>query len=279
MPAGAFDTTVGAALNPTVVSASIEVEAANAQVFRPLITTIPFTGPGSVLDLPRVVPMANSPAYTEGAARAFTHEVPTKATLTPGEIDQAISFTDKQIRRGVLAHIPVYQAELGRSAGRKIDSDLAGLVASFTGGTITDGAAATYSKLVEAIGKVRQQANDNQNVIYVVAHTSHWAEYLTDANIAQAQVTGTPQGAARSGRIDLVGGASVFFSNAITTTSSPAKNRNMAFTPRTMVLVLKQDITGEAWRSEDNKAQRIAVSADYATGVYMAGEGVELQVG
>ena len=279
MATGPFNTTVGAVLNPTVISAAIEVEAATAQVFRPLVATVDFMGPGSVLDIPRIVPMAAPSSYTEGDARVFSYETPTKGTYTPGEIDQAMSFTDKQIRRGILAHLPVYQAELGKSAGRKIDSDLAGLAASFTGGTITDGAAATYAKLVEAIGKVRQQANDNQNVIFVVEHTVHWAQLLAEANIAEASITGTPTGAARSGRIDLVGGGAVFFSNAIGTTSSPVKNRNMAFTPRTMVLVLKQDITGEAWRSEDNKAFRIAVSADYATGVYMSGEGVEHQVG
>lgn len=271
----ANETTVTTAAQaiPAIKSAAIERTASAMRVFRPLITEVPFTGPGSTLDLITLDSVAAA-SYTEANTRTFTTGDPTKVTWTPAEIDVAMSFTDKAMRRTVFDLVTAYTPEIARAVAVKQDADVAAEDGNFSGTAVDEGdAGASVAKLVEAIGNVRSAAKDQVGDISAVMHTAKWHDIVTDSNVLSTQIRGQ-SGTLYSGMIELVGGSRVYFTTAIESDGgSPAKYNNMVFTRRAIALVYKTAFTFESWREPSNKTFNIAGGADYDVAMRFAGEG------
>ena len=258
---------------PAIIRPQVIQSANDARVFRPIISEFPFTGPGDTLDLLKIGALSAS-AFTEGGsqARTFTTDTPAKVTLTPSEVDVAVAFTDKAMRRNIFSLLPVYSVELGRAVAVKMDADVAAEYANFTGTAVDEGdMAASLANLLKAMGNVRAAAKDQLGGIVAVMHTSAWDDLITDTNVISASVRGGPT---ITGQLDVLGGGRIFFTTAIVSAGSPAKYQNMVFHQRTLALAWKQDVEIEAWRDADTKTTKIAAGADYDVATWNAAEGV-----
>lgn len=248
---------------PTIISTQVELTARDMRAFRPLITEIPFTGPGGTLNLNTLdAPAASS--YTEGDARTFTAgNVGTAKAITPAEVDVAISITDKLRRRSVNDQAALYAPELARAVAVKMDSDCASEYANATASSTDEGdTAASLAKLLTALRVVKVAAKDQWVQPAAVLHTSAWENLIQESNLINAQVRGNSQGVI-GGTVDLLGGVQIAFTTAINSAGSPAKYQNMVFTKRAIALGWKSELNVEMWRDENNKAMRIAAGADY----------------
>ena len=262
MATGPFNTTTGAVFNPALLSAAVQISAENARVFRPFITEIPFGGPGKTLDILKIGGLVAA-AYTEGTARTFSNNTETAVTITPAEIDLAMSFTDKQMKRSFLDLLPLYTGVIARSVAVKMDDDIAAEYAGSTG-TASDqgGAVVTATKLIAAIGNVKVAAKDQGGVVNAVLHTTAWEDLILDDKVIAASQRGT--GGLMTGEMTLIGGSRIGFTTSVVTVAgAPSKYQNMVFTPRAFAIVMKSELLVEAWDSRDNKAFRIACGADY----------------
>lgn len=270
-------------LIPAVISPAVIQSAANARAFAPLITDVPFTGPGDTLDLVRIGTLTASgyaeSAASEGATRTFSTDTATSITVTPGEIDVAMQFPDKALRRVMAPVLALYGAELGRAVAVKQDADVADNYGNFTGTSVSEGtsdATASWQGLISTIGEVRQAAKDMVGPIGVVCHTAHWADLLNDSesqnNIVSVDVRGTGN-ALFTGSISMAGGATVSFSTSINTSGSGGDYQNMVFTRRSITFVWKDRLNTEGWRDPDTKSFKLAAGADYAIGFRVTGEG------
>ena len=276
----AMNTTTLANTIPAVLRAEVIRSAANARVFRPLITEVPFTGPGDTLDLLQVGTLSASEYPGSGGsetdARTYSADTPSKKTITPYEVDVAMAFSDKALRRTAVDVLTVYAQELGRAVAVKMDSDVASEYANFTGTSVDEGdTAASIAKLLQAIATVKVAAKDQSGEIFAVLHTSAWDDLLTDTSnsIVSADVRGDSN-AMFTGSITLVGGASVHFTTAINSAGSTSKYQNMVFTRRTIALGWKSDLFLESWDDRDTKSLKMAAGADYDVVTRVPGEGV-----
>ncbi len=261
---------IGGVFNPALISATVQVAAEDARVFRPLITDVPFDGPGKTLDILKLGALTAG-AYTEGSARSFS--VPTNAavTVTPSEVDLAMSFTDKEMKRAFMNLPMLYTPLIGSAVAQKMDADIAAEYANATGTATDEGdTAASVAKFLAAVAIVKAAAKNHGGVVNGVMHTSAWDDFILDDKVINASVRGA--GSLLTGEITLLGGVRVGFTTGITATGTPSKYQNMIFTPRALALVMKSDITVEAWDSRDNKAFRVAAGADYDVATIQAGE-------
>lgn len=263
-----------------VAKGMIEVAAENARIFRQLgIMEVPFTGPGSTIDLLKVGSMTAA-SYTEGTARTFSTDTPTKVAVTPAEIDVAMSFTDKARKRSLAELVALYSPQIAKAVARKQDDDCAQEYSNFTGAATNEGdASASVAKLLATVADLRQSAKDQFDFARAALHTNHWDDLLLDSSgaILQAQIRG--QGgpsAAVTGVIDLVAGVKIAFSTAIVLSTT---YKNMIFSRRTIALVWKSLMEVDLWDDRNNKALRIAAGADYDVACYFPAEGHLYTVG
>lgn len=262
----------GEVFNPALISASVQVAAENARVFRPLITEYGFQGPGKTLDILKLGTLAAA-AYTEGAARTFSVPTNSAITVTPSEVDVAMSFTDKEMKRSFMSLIPLYSQMIGEAVAQKMDADVAAEYASASATATTEGdSTASVANLLAAIGIVKVAAKNQGGIVHAVLHTSAWDDLILDDKVINASTRGS--GPTITGELTLGGGVRVNFTTAINALTESSVNRyqNMIFTPRALALVMKSDINVEAWDDRNNKAFRIAAGADYDVATIQAGE-------
>lgn len=275
--AGPTTTTEVAQLIP-VIKGMVQAAAEKQRIFRNLgILEIPFAGPGSNLDL-MVLGAPTAAAYTEGNARVFYNNTETKVTITPIEIDVAMSFTDKARKRSQWDLVALYGPLLARAVAQKIDADCAAEYQNFTGTTVDQGGTTpSWAKMIQAAGNVKSAAGDSLSFIRAALHVSAWDDLLVETangSLATSAAVRGSNGAAVSGVIDTVVGIRMAFSTVIISVGGTPKYQNMLFNGRTIALGFKSEFEADAWDSRDNKAFRIAAGADYDAATYFPLEGV-----
>ena len=272
-------TTTLANLIPAIIHPEAERTASAVRVLRaPVIREFPFTGPGDTLDLPTLGALTSS-TYSEGAARTFSADTPSKVTATPVEHDVAMAFTDKAMKRSLLQMPDVYAQELGRAIAVEMDAEGLALHGSYTSNDVAAGASVGYAELLESIGKIKAAQKDQANPIHVILPTAEWDSVLgeTSSPIVSADVRGSGN-ALFTGEIQLLGGQRILFTTAVESTGTTAVYQAMTLSQRSMALVYKDLMTVEAWRDEDNKLNKIAAGADYDVLAWFTGEGGRITV-
>lgn len=275
--AGATTTTEIAQLIP-VIKGMVQAASEKQRIFRNLgILEIPFGGPGSNMDL-MVLGNPTAATYTEGAARTFYNNTETKVTVTPYEVDVAMSFTDKARKRSNWDLVALYGPLLARAVAQKIDADCAAEYTNFTGTAVDQGGTTpTWAKLIAAAGGVKSNAGDSLSFVRAALHVSQWDDLLVETangSLATSAAVRGSNGAAISGVIDTVVGVRMAFSTIIVSAGGTPKYQNMLFNGRTLALGFKAEFEADAWDSRDNKAFRIAAGSDYDVATYFPLEGV-----
>src|SRR5512139_2551033 len=142
-------------------------------------------------------------AYNQGTAQAIAEadDLTSKAftpaadqTLTPAEIGLQFFVTDLRAESDSPDNIRTDVArELGLAALDKIESDLAGDMASLTGGTIgASGTAITWGYVAAAIAQARNANKSNSVPLACVVHGYQWAVLAKAASVAGATVAVAP---------------------------------------------------------------------------------------
>jgi len=216
-----------------------------------------------------VAESADSTQQTFNAAAA--------GTLTPAVMASMILLTERRIRSDPATATREAGVYLGQTASAKIDTDLAGLFTSLTGGTVgTAGGTLTWANIFRAQAYIR--TNKVFGAYTCILHPVQWY-YLTSAtsgvptlmqntSIAESIVGNFYQ--ASFGGID-------FFVDANITSGTAAVGA--MFAKQAIALDIRQGFSIEPQRNASysgNGAWEINASMEYAYGVYRPTYGVKM---
>jgi hypothetical protein len=196
-------------------------------------------------------------------------------TLTPAVLSSMVTLTERRLRTDPSNAVREAGVYLGQTASAKIDTDLASLFASLTGGTVgTAGGTLTWANIMRAQAYIR--SNKVFGSYACVLHPVQWY-YLTSAtsgvptlmqntSIAESIVGNFYQ--ASFGGID-------FFCDANITSGTAAVGA--MFAKPAMALDLRQAFSIERQRDASwsgNGAWELVASMDYGYGVFRPTYGV-----
>ena len=247
-------------------------------VMRPLVTLYPIVGSGKTIEVP-VYPAITASAVNEATDLTNTAVNPTSETITASEVGVMTTLTDlarDSASRNVGADIGKL---FGEAIAKKVDTDLATLLDSFT--TTIDSAGGvelTADKLFQAQAILRSlnvpapyYGVFSPKAVFNLKKTLTAAGYNTNANA----ISDIGNEALTNGYVGRVAGIDIF-ENANIAINANDDSAGGVFHPISLGLALKEDFKVETQRDASLRGTEIVASICYGTGVIKNNYGVRV---
>ena len=246
-------------------------------VMRPLVTTYPIVGSGKTIEVP-VYPTIAAAAVNEATDLSNTAVNPTSVTITASEIGVMTTLTDlarDSASRNVGADIGKL---FGEAIAKKVDTDLALLLDSFTTNSLDNGGGVelTADKLFQAqaiLGSLNVPAPYygvfSPKAVFNLKKTLTQAGYNTSSH-ALSEIGNE---ALINGYVGRVAGIDIF-ENANIAINANDDSAGGVFHPIALGLALKEDFKVETQRDASLRGTEIVASICYGTGVIKNNYGV-----
>ena len=247
-------------------------------VMRPLVTLYPIVGSGKTVEIP-VYPAITASAVNEATDLTNTAVNPTSETITASEVGVMTTLTDlarDSASRNVGADIGKL---FGEAIAKKVDTDLATLLDSFT--TTLDSAGGvelTADKLFQAQAILRSlnvpapyYGVFSPKAVFNLKKTLTSAGYNTNANA----ISDIGNEALTNGYVGRVAGIDIF-ENANIAINANDDSAGGVFHPMSLGLALKEDFKVETQRDASLRGTEIVASICYGTGVIKNNYGVRV---
>jgi hypothetical protein len=247
-------------------------------VMRPLVTLYPIVGAGKTVEIP-VYPAITASAVNEATDLTNTAVNPTSETITASEVGVMTTLTDlarDSASRNVGADIGKL---FGEAIAKKVDTDLATLLDSFT--TTIDSAGGvelTADKLFQAQAILRSlnvpapyYGVFSPKAVFNLKKTLTAAGYNTNANA----ISDIGNEALTNGYVGRVAGIDIF-ENANIAINANDDSAGGVFHPMSLGLALKEDFKVETQRDASLRGTEIVASICYGTGVIKNNYGVRV---
>ena len=247
-------------------------------VMRPLVTLYPIVGSGKTIEVP-VYPAITASAVNEATDLTNTAVNPTSETITASEVGVMTTLTDlarDSASRNVGADIGKL---FGEAIAKKVDTDLATLLDSFT--TTIDSAGGvelTADKLFQAQAILRSlnvpapyYGVFSPKAVFNLKKTLTSAGYNTNANA----ISDIGNEALTNGYVGRVAGIDIF-ENANIAINANDDSAGGVFHPISLGLALKEDFKVETQRDASLRGTEIVASICYGTGVIKNNYGVRV---
>ena len=247
-------------------------------VMRPLVTLYPIVGSGKTIEVP-VYPAITASAVNEATDLTNTAVNPTSETITASEVGVMTTLTDlarDSASRNVGADIGKL---FGEAIAKKVDTDLATLLDSFT--TTLDSAGGvelTADKLFQAQAILRSlnvpapyYGVFSPKAVFNLKKTLTAAGYNTNANA----ISDIGNEALTNGYVGRVAGIDIF-ENANIAINANDDSAGGVFHPMSLGLALKEDFKVETQRDASLRGTEIVASICYGTGVIKNNYGVRV---
>ena len=247
-------------------------------VMRPLVTLYPIVGSGKTVEIP-VYPAITASAVNEATDLTNTAVNPTSETITASEVGVMTTLTDlarDSASRNVGADIGKL---FGEAIAKKVDTDLATLLDSFT--TTLDSAGGvelTADKLFQAQAILRSlnvpapyYGVFSPKAVFNLKKTLTAAGYNTNANA----ISDIGNEALTNGYVGRVAGIDIF-ENANIAINANDDSAGGVFHPISLGLALKEDFKVETQRDASLRGTEIVASICYGTGVIKNNYGVRV---
>jgi hypothetical protein len=247
-------------------------------VMRPLVTLYPIVGSGKTVEIP-VYPAITASAVNEATDLTNTAVNPTSETITASEVGVMTTLTDlarDSASRNVGADIGKL---FGEAIAKKVDTDLATLLDSFT--TTIDSAGGvelTADKLFQAQAILRSlnvpapyYGVFSPKAVFNLKKTLTAAGYNTNANA----ISDIGNEALTNGYVGRVAGIDIF-ENANIAINANDDSAGGVFHPMSLGLALKEDFKVETQRDASLRGTEIVASICYGTGVIKNNYGVRV---
>ena len=247
-------------------------------VMRPLVTLYPIVGSGKTIEVP-VYPAITASAVNEATDLTNTAVNPTSETITASEVGVMTTLTDlarDSASRNVGADIGKL---FGEAIAKKVDTDLATLLDSFT--TTIDSAGGvelTADKLFQAQAILRSlnvpapyYGVFSPKAVFNLKKTLTSAGYNTNANA----ISDIGNEALTNGYVGRVAGIDIF-ENANIAINANDDSAGGVFHPIALGLALKEDFKVETQRDASLRGTEIVASICYGTGVIKNNYGVRV---
>ena len=248
-------------------------------VMRPLVTLYPIVGSGKTVEVP-VYPAITASAVNEATDLTNTAVNPTSQTITASEVGVMTTLTDlarDSASRNVGADIGKL---FGEAIAKKVDTDLALLLDSFTTNSLDNGGGVelTADKLFQAQAILR-----SLNVpapyygVFSPKAVFNLKKTLTQAgyNTASAAISEIGNEALINGYVGRVAGIDIF-ENANIVINGNDDSAGGVFHPIALGLALKEDFKVETQRDASLRGTEIVASICYGTGVIKENYGVRV---
>ena len=201
-------------------------------------------------------------------------------TLTPFEVGLQFFITDARAESDLPENI-ISDAteELGFAALDKVESDIYGDVASFTGGTVGAGTATiTWGIVAAAIAQAREANKSNSVPLACVVHNYQWAVLAKAASIAGASVYANSPGwteeMTRNGYVAQFMGVPLYQSFQAVTSGTAFYGA--VFPKKSLAIDWRRQIRLEPERNASRRGWELNMSAIYDTGIWRPELGVQL---
>ena len=247
-------------------------------VMRPLVTLYPIVGSGKTVEVP-VYPAITASAVNEATDLTNTAVNPTSETITASEVGVMTTLTDlarDSASRNVGADIGKL---FGEAIAKKVDTDLATLLDSFT--TTLDsggGVELTADKLFQAQAILRSlnvpapyYGVFSPKAVFNLKKTLTSAGYNTTAYA----LSDIGNEALTNGYVGRVAGIDIF-ENANIAINANDDSAGGVFHPMSLGLALKEDFKVETQRDASLRGTEIVASICYGTGVIKNNYGVRV---
>ena len=247
-------------------------------VMRPLVTLYPIVGSGKTVEVP-VYPAITASAVNEATDLTNTAVNPTSETITASEVGVMTTLTDlarDSASRNVGADIGKL---FGEAIAKKVDTDLATLLDSFT--TTIDSAGGvelTADKLFQAQAILRSlnvpapyYGVFSPKAVFNLKKTLTSAGYNTTAYA----LSDIGNEALTNGYVGRVAGIDIF-ENANIAINANDDSAGGVFHPMALGLALKEDFKVETQRDASLRGTEIVASICYGTGVIKNNYGVRV---
>ena len=247
-------------------------------VMRPLVTLYPIVGSGKTVEIP-VYPAITASAVNEATDLTNTAVNPTSETITASEVGVMTTLTDlarDSASRNVGADIGKL---FGEAIAKKVDTDLATLLDSFT--TTLDSAGGvelTADKLFQAQAILRSlnvpapyYGVFSPKAVFNLKKTLTSAGYNTTAYA----LSDIGNEALTNGYVGRVAGIDIF-ENANIAINANDDSAGGVFHPMSLGLALKEDFKVETQRDASLRGTEIVASICYGTGVIKNNYGVRV---
>jgi hypothetical protein len=247
-------------------------------VMRPLVTLYPIVGSGKTVEVP-VYPAITASAVNEATDLTNTAVNPTSETITASEVGVMTTLTDlarDSASRNVGADIGKL---FGEAIAKKVDTDLATLLDSFT--TTLDSAGGvelTADKLFQAQAILRSlnvpapyYGVFSPKAVFNLKKTLTSAGYNTTAYA----LSDIGNEALTNGYVGRVAGIDIF-ENANIAINANDDSAGGVFHPMSLGLALKEDFKVETQRDASLRGTEIVASICYGTGVIKNNYGVRV---
>ena len=247
-------------------------------VMRPLVTLYPIVGSGKTIEVP-VYPAITASAVNEATDLTNTAVNPTSETITASEVGVMTTLTDlarDSASRNVGADIGKL---FGEAIAKKVDTDLATLLDSFT--TTLDSAGGvelTADKLFQAQAILRSlnvpapyYGVFSPKAVFNLKKTLTSAGYNTTAYA----LSDIGNEALTNGYVGRVAGIDIF-ENANIAINANDDSAGGVFHPMSLGLALKEDFKVETQRDASLRGTEIVASICYGTGVIKNNYGVRV---
>ena len=247
-------------------------------VMRPLVTLYPIVGSGKTVEVP-VYPAITASAVSEATDLTNTAVNPTSETITASEVGVMTTLTDlarDSASRNVGADIGKL---FGEAIAKKVDTDLATLLDSFTA-TLDSGGGVelTADKLFQAQATLRllnvpapYYGVFSPKAVFNLKKTLTSAGYNTNANA----ISDIGNEALTNGYVGRVAGIDIF-ENANIAINANDDSAGGVFHPMALGLALKEDFKVETQRDASLRGTEIVASICYGTGVIKNNYGVRV---
>jgi hypothetical protein len=247
-------------------------------VMRPLVTLYPIVGAGKTVEIP-VYPAITASAVNEATDLTNTAVNPTSETITASEVGVMTTLTDlarDSASRNVGADIGKL---FGEAIAKKVDTDLATLLDSFTATLDSAGGVElTADKLFQAQATLRllnvpapYYGVFSPKAVFNLKKTLTAAGYNTNANA----ISDIGNEALTNGYVGRVAGIDIF-ENANIAINANDDSAGAVFHPMSLGLALKEDFKVETQRDASLRGTEIVASICYGTGVIKNNYGVRI---
>jgi hypothetical protein len=199
-------------------------------------------------------------------------------TLTPAENGLMFQITDARAESDLPENILADGAkELGFAALDKVESDLAGDMASLTGGTVgTAGSTITWGHIAAAISQARNANKSMVKPLACVMHGYQWAVLAKGASVAGAslaQAPGFTEEITRRGMVAEFMGVPLY--QSFQTPDSADDFTGGVFPREAIAIDWRRYIRIRGERNESARAIELVMSQIYAHGVWRPELGVQ----
>ncbi len=247
-------------------------------VMEPLVRTyrVP-RGVGDRLEIPKFGTVAAA-ALTEGVDMTNPQTLTTsKVTITPAEVGAQIVLTDRALRTAKEDMARAAGRVLGDAIARKLDTDLLGLLDSFSSSLGGAGQSISMGHLRAAVSRLHGATEPAPRPFHAVLHPYQAHDLAADISPTGTYPVpaGISQTVLESHWVARAFGVDVFQAGNLAVDSSDDA-KGAVFSKEALVLVMFKDWAVERERDASLRAWELNVVADYGLGEYADAWGVEM---